>query len=199
MTYAVRTVSLAALIGACAAASAGAPAAAQQSAIDHCRAMASDAERIACLEEALMSGEGGEEDGGGFRLPSIPFFGGDDDEAGETAPAAPAHVQSAAPEAEQFGAEQVAVRNNESRQLEEEKGPEPALLSSITRAEEDPRGFLVVQLDNGQVWRQTEKVTFLLTPRRALRQGVEITRSGFGGYRMQLSETGREIKVERVR
>lgn len=166
------------------------PALAQQAVIERCRAMPTDAERIACLEGALavMGERGGEaQDRGGFR---IPFFGGDDEE-----PAPVAAPQSAAQE---LGAEQVAVREGTFDDAEA-RDAAPRVTASISRAETDPYGNLVVQLDNGQVWRQLEREAIPVNVDMDEAQPVEITGSGFGGYRMRLLTPGRRIVVERVR
>lgn len=190
---------------------ASAPAQAQQQAIELCRAMPSDAERIACLERALMddsmgrpeadpadSGERGS--GGGLRLPSIslpsmPFFGGDDDDDATPVQAeerAPAPVASTAPAAQDFGTEQVAVARGEF-----ERPAENRMHATIASADANHRGIWTVQLDNGQRWRQTERESIPVRIDMSEPQPVEIWRSGFGGYRMELLALDRTIKVRR--
>jgi len=176
-------------------------AAAQQEAVARCRAMPNDAERIACLEAALTAAE---PERGGLRIP-IPFLGGDDDEeARDTAPpAAPAPSASpasvAAPAGTAMGAEQVAVREGTFDDAPAGDDDDLRLDAEIAIAQTDGRGLLVVQLDNGQVWRQTENETLPVRVDIEQPQPVRITESGFGGYRMYLATPDREIKVARVR
>lgn len=177
---------------ACAAVSALPHAAQAQSAqeiIERCRATAGDAERIACLEAALI-----EDDNDGLRIP-LPFGGG----RGGDAPAAQAPAASAA---ERMGAEQVAVREGTF------DDPDPAggagddglrMEARITRTEIDRGNLLVVQLDNGQVWRQTQSQSIPVRIDLAQDQPVVVTTSGFGGYRMRIVTLNRRIPVERIR
>lgn len=163
-----------------------------QETIDRCRATAGDAERIACLEAALI-----EDDNDGLRIP-LPFGGGGDADAPAAQAAAPATA------AEQMGAEQVAIRDgtfdddiDADGDGEDDDGLR--MEAVITRMETDPRNMLVVQLDNGQVWRQTQTESFPVRIDLDQPQPVAITTSGFGGYRMLIITLDRRIRVERVR
>jgi hypothetical protein len=69
----------------------------------------------------------------------------------------------------------------------------------VTDVRTDLRGLLVMQLDNGQIWRQDESVGGPIQLSENQQVGVEITRSGFGGYRMRFPELGRRIAVSRLR
>ncbi len=166
------------------------PAGAQQSAVDACRAMPSDAERIACLEAAL-TGPGATQEqpprGGGLRIP-IPFVGGGDRAAGAES------ITSDAPEAALFGAEQVTAESGAFM-----RQPPRNMTGQITVVQTDARGLLVMQLDNGQVWRQTERERFPVNIDLSRAEPVEISESGFGGYRMLLLASDRRIRVQRVR
>jgi hypothetical protein len=180
-------------------------AAAQQEAVARCRAMPNDAERIACLEAALTAVE---PERGGLRIP-IPFLGGDDNEEEERNAAAPASPAAPAPSAapaslaapaeSALGAEQVAVREGTFDDEPAGDDDDLRLDAEIAIAQTDGRGLLVVQLDNGQVWRQTENETLPVRVDIEQKQPVRITESGFGGYRMYLATPDREIKVARVR
>jgi hypothetical protein len=168
-------------------------ASAQEAAIEACRATPSDAERIACLEDALR------EASSGVRIP-IPFVGGGGDRPADAAPPAPAASNS--PPAESMGAEQVAVREGTFDDDDDDDDNDDAALrmnATIAVLQTDSRGLLVMQLDNGQVWRQTESVGVPILLDMDDPQPVEISTSGFGGYRMQLLGPDRRIIVERVR
>lgn len=163
-----------------------------QEVIERCRAAANDADRIACLEAALI-----EDDNDGLRIP-LPFGGGRSSEA--AAPAATAPMAAAG----QMGAEQVAVREGtfDDRVDNDGDGEDDGGLrmdAVITRMETDPRGMLVVQLDNGQVWRQTQTESFPVRIDLDQAQPVVVTTSGFGGYRMLIVTPDRRIRVERLR
>jgi hypothetical protein len=165
-------------------------ASAQEAAIAACRATPSDAERIACLEDALR------EASSGVRIP-IPFVGGGGDRPADAAPPAPAASNS--PAAESMGAEQVAVREGTFDDGDDNDDAALRMNATISILQTDPRGLLVMQLDNGQVWRQTESVGVPIRLDMDDPQPVEISTSGFGGYRMQLLGPDRRIIVERVR
>lgn len=56
-----------------------------------------------------------------------------------------------------------------------------------------------MQLENGQIWRQVENVDLPIRLDEDERFEVEITPSGFGGYRMHFPEMNRTISVSRIR
>jgi hypothetical protein len=61
-------------------------------------------------------------------------------------------------------------------------------------------GYVVVSLDNGQVWRQTADGKPLQSlSRPALAYSTMISRGGAGSYDMKLSGVGRTIAVRRIR
>ena len=151
------------------------PAAAQETAAaaSACAGLESPAAEIACLR-ALLGQQG----------------------QSVSAPSRP-HVSAASvrPSAtEQFGAEQ--VPNAVARVLEIEPVPVGA---SITETRRDQRGLLVMQLDNGQIWRQEETFGAPLSIDRNAPTPVQISRSGFGGYRMHFPDLGRRMVVSRLR
>jgi hypothetical protein len=68
----------------------------------------------------------------------------------------------------------------------------------VAAAGSDAQGLLTLQLNNGQVWRQTEQAGIPLSLRRGRTYPVEISGSGFGGYRMRFENNGRVIVVRRL-
>lgn len=183
---------------------------ARQSAKEACRAMTSDADRIACLEDALDAATGASvpeaavapepaiepAQRDGFRL-TVPFVGGRRD--APEPPVSPAAGTAAATAAEtevgtiaSFGAEQIAPPVAQQREAPR------SLTAAIAALRTDLRGRLLIELDNGQLWRQTELEEFPVEVDMNRAQPVEIVASRFGGYRMQLLAIDRRIKVERV-
>ncbi len=65
----------------------------------------------------------------------------------------------------------------------------------------DTRDGIIVTLENGQVWRQTDAAHILPVRRRHLEAGVtaEIRRGMLGSFFMTLSHDGRRMRAERVR
>ena len=63
----------------------------------------------------------------------------------------------------------------------------------------DRNGALIMQLENGQIWRQVENIDLPLRLNEGEQTQVEITRSGFGGYRMHFPAMNRTISVSRIR
>lgn len=148
---------------------------AQQSVIDHCRNTSSDADRIACLEAALL--------------------GREVEPAPAETPADPA--EPAKPEVVGIGADQVIARNQSQQErmasLEEARGLGVASYGKV------PVGRLLVTLENGQVWRQIKGDTQEFRVDLERNQTVDIEESPLGGYRLRLNEMRRTIRVERVR
>ena len=74
--------------------------------------------------------------------------------------------------------------------------PEPGLMAQIAAVSEDGRRALV-QLDNGQVWRETDGSTM----RNRVRTGwtATITRHWSGAYEMRFAERSGYLRVARVR
>jgi hypothetical protein len=158
----------------------GAPAVAQTSnsadAAPPCTGLPNPADEIACLRALLGP------------APAPPQ------------PAAPQPEPEPEPEPEPgsaLGAEQVAARQPAP------VGTRPAEPTGVTalvvEARKDARGLLVMLLDNGQIWRQDESLAIPLRLDAQGRTPVEISRSGFGGYRMDFPEFDRRIVVSRLR
>lgn len=168
-------------------------AAAQEDAIALCRSAEDRDARIACLE-AVVRGETPSHDNvdaerrSGLRLP---FLGGGDD---EDIPVQTGVVPSNAPEADAFGAEHVAG----AASADDRPAP-PRLVADVVAVSELPRTRLQVELDNGQIWRQTTGELRWDPRRHRDPEQVEIWRSGFGGYRMRVIDQDLVLRVERVR
>ena len=149
----------------------GTSAIAQQATIDHCKQTSSDADRIACLEAALL----------GKQTP-VP------EPAPETA------AQNPAPQG--IGADQVIARN-ETREEQLEKLEKVTGLI-VAGYEVVPYEKLEVTLENGQVWRQIKGDTQKVRVDLQRNQTVNIEESSLGGYKMHLNEMRRTIRVERI-
>ena len=164
---------------------------AQQSVIDHCRNTSSDADRIACLEAALlgMEVEAAQREAAQSQIdpPSLEF---------EPAPAE-GSAESPKPAVVGIGADQVIARNQTQQEridsLEEARGMNVASYGMV------PVGRLLVTLENGQVWRQIKGDTQQVRVDLERNQTVDIEESSLGGYKLRLNEMRRTIRVERVR
>jgi hypothetical protein len=149
---------------------------AQQSVVEHFRNTSSDADRIACLEAALLANE-----------PAAVVPQATVEDATDKAPEAPVGI----------GAEQVVARaqSDEERIENLEKAEGLAVASYATV----PYEKLQVTLQNGQVWRQiigdTQKIRVSLTRN----QTVDIEESSLSGYKLRLNEMRRTVRVERIR
>ncbi len=102
-------------------------------------------------------------------------------------PPAPRRVATA-----ELGAEQV-----EGGRPARDADADRPLIARVTQSQADHLGRLTMRLDNGQTWQQAEPSAVPLRLRGNL-DPVEISRSGFGGYRARLPELGRRIAVRRI-
>ena len=76
---------------------------------------------------------------------------------------------------------------------------ETGTMLAIANIYETQRGSLVVELENGQVWRQLESDnTQVALPRDRSGLTADIKRSLFGSMTLAISGTGRSIKVSRI-
>ena len=187
----------------------GSGASAQQAVIDHCKQTSSDADRIACLEAALLGKQ--------VTAPeAVPAAEPVDVMTEETVPvpdAGPAplaaeptpELQEEPPRVEihagtapeGIGAEQVA---KQAQTLEErEESLDRALGLTVAKYEWVPYERLVVTFENGQVWRQIKGDTNRIRTSLERNQTADITESGLGGYKLRLNEIRRIIRVERIR
>ena len=145
-----------------------------QSALDECAGMASAAEEIACLREALERSRRavGETTSGGESAADTP--------AEPEAPlpqARPSTAAVAPPPQPELGAEQTAARDadrpNPRREAE-------SIRARIASASAGPRGMLTFHLDNGQLWQQVDRTGVPVRIEEDKEYAVEITRSRFG-------------------
>lgn len=215
------TIAKGALLSAAAAAVlciAAVPATAQEAVIAACRALPTEAETSNCLADALRLATGqatlSADDLGvdasaqpaapvvaapavaapvpaaadlgappeprrGFRLP---FIGG-----GERVEAAPAHVASTSAAAAELGAQQVSASD-----------AAPRVLATVVASEVVGYKQLQVELDNGQVWRQTQSDDRPWDEFDDDPTSVEIWEHRLGGYRMKLLDRDQTLAVTRV-
>ena len=156
---------------------------AQQSIIDHCKQTSSDADRIACLEAALL----------GKDLQAAPEAQTQVDPPSMELDAGPAddNVEPAG-----IGASQVVARNQTREEqiesLEKETGMVVASYDTV------PYEKLLVTLENGQVWRQITGDTQKIRVDLKRNQTVDIEESSLGGYKLHLKEMRRTVRVQRV-
>jgi hypothetical protein len=157
---------------------------AQQSVVDHCRNTSSDADRIACLEAALLG------KGTASTVIAEP----------EPAPE-PVHEPDPVPVTknvpEGIGADQVIARTQTKEEMLQQLEKATGLV--VTRYDTVPYEKLQVTLENGQVWRQISGDTQKIRVDLRRNQTVDITESSMSGYKMQLNEMRRSVRVERVR
>jgi hypothetical protein len=164
---------------------------AQQAVIDHCRNAASDADRIVCLEAALL----------GMEIEAAPtdITQSQIDPPGQKVDPAPADSLGELPESTVvgIGANQVITRTQTQQEridsLEQARGMSVASYGTV------PFQRLLVTLENGQVWRQIKGDTQQVRVDLKRNQTVDIEESSLGGYKLRLNEMRRTIRVERVK
>lgn len=158
---------------------------AQSPTADACTGLATQSEEIACLRGALQESRAAQA------------------RATQTAPQTPVTpAPSVAPQRSttpttttwDLGAEQVTA----SRKSVDVR-PEPQRLRAVaTAVSTNYLGLVTLQLDNGQIWQQAEGRGVPLRLKTDRTYPVEISPSGFGGYRMSFGDSGREIVVTRL-
>lgn len=154
-----------------------------------CARQPSKDQEIACLRQALEQSRRALEGNAATPVDHSPA-------APVEAPAAAATPSPAIPaRPPELGAEQVVTR---SRDRSAAKPPSKVLRAVVVHATADARGVLTLGLDNGQVWREKEQPSVPLRLDERGTYPVEISRSGFGGYRMRFPERNRTIVVERI-
>ena len=164
---------------------------AQQSVIDHCRNTSSDADRIACLEAALLGRAGA-------TIPADATQSQIDPPSMEIE-AGPADSSDAPSQStvDGIGASQVIARNQTSQErldsLEQARDLRVASYGMV------PFQRLLVTLENGQVWRQIKGDTQQVRVDLKRNQTVDIEESSLGGFKLRLNEMRRTIRVERVK
>lgn len=167
---------------------------AQQSVVDRCRQTSSDADRIACLEAAILGRELVKAPKAQTQIdpPSLQLEAGPADTSVDDSPNAGAYPDPAG-----IGASQVIARQQSQEDrlasLEEARGLRVASYAIV------PFEKLVVTLENGQVWRQISGDNQKLRVDTDRNQTVDITESSLGGYKLRLNEMRRTLRVERVK
>ena len=96
---------------------------------------------------------------------------------------------------DELGAEQVARRS------ETGAGAEAPVGATVVAVDVVGYRRLLVELDNGQVWRQTngDRADVVRDLRNKQTFDVELRRTGLGGYRMYIAPLDRTIRVERLK
>lgn len=101
------------------------------------------------------------------------------------------------PAIQELGAEQVRARTmTQEERLAELDAAENLRVASYSKV---PFEKLVVELENGQVWRQIKGDVQKIRVDLKRNQTVTISESRFGGYRLRLNEIERTIRVQRIR
>lgn len=181
-----------------AAASATTPASGQIATAQDCARKSSQAEELACLREALARSEAARRGDESVQAATPPQTrSAEVSQQAQPMPAAPAPppVRTASRPAQQLGDEQLPSVAAEADRNAVERAQ---IHAAVTTAKADPRGGLTLWLDNGQVWQQAEQPGVPLSLAQDKPHPVEITRSGFGGYRMRFADSGRKIVVKRL-
>ena len=82
--------------------------------------------------------------------------------------------------------------------VREQNRPDPitSIHASVTAIRRNLEGNLVVTLDNGQIWRQTDTARVTYSERRGV-ETAEVKRAALGSFRMKL-DGGRPFRVKRV-
>lgn len=106
-------------------------------------------------------------------------------------------VSDSATEDDEIGAEQVRARAmSQEERLAALDSAENLRVASYSKV---PFEKLVVELENGQVWRQIKGDVQKIRVNLRRNQTVSISESRFGGYQLRLNEIQRTIRVQRIR
>lgn len=83
-----------------------------------------------------------------------------------------------------------------SKHLQTELGVQDLeqIVSGVTRVAEGPYGKLVIELDNGQVWRQLDSARLPLDTG----ESVQIRKAGLGSFLLEKATGSRTIRVRRI-
>lgn len=180
---------------------------ASASATERCRALPTEDERFACMEDALRAAQAAlsGERTATTSVDSAPAPISRPPSPAATSPATeivlPAIVtsrasasanQSGAAGPQGLGAEQL-------RGGRPERGEEPRARAMVVGFREYVPGLLEIELDNGQVWRQISGDAARVRLTSTEPQAVEMWSSWAGGYRMRLVDSERTLRVERLR
>ena len=188
-----RSLILAVVISLAATAASAAPKA--ENLIEACRdESATDADRIACLEGAIVSLAGKKS--------------GKKEKQAATEPATlPAAADGAptiadASEPAGLGAEQVKARQRDRSDAEredKEKKPREVANVRITEVVYSRAGKALFFMEDGQIWREVDKDDHGRRVSTKKQYSAEITQSMFGGYRMKIDGVVRMFAVERLK
>ena len=96
----------------------------------------------------------------------------------------------------QFGANQL---DRDKRPTTRAVDPIDEMEAVVVRVDENPYGKLTIWLDNGQVWRQSGSDRFGLRESRDLSVPIKISRSLFGGYRVERLDAHHRMTARRIR
>ncbi len=145
-----------------------------------CIEIETDADRLACYDDAVG------------RLKTA-------EESGEITTVSRTEVEQVQREA--FGFSLPSLPSFTRRSDDNERGARDAdVLDSVTfgvaEIERSRHGKLFITLDNGQVWRQLDSDRVSYSARKGV-ESVEIRRAAFGSFKMKL-DGGRAFKVKRV-
>lgn len=155
--------------------------------ITRCASLATDSDRIACLEAAIRSQSGTQND---RRRAADPEPKPAAPPASDEPPAFPPPSRTQTPPpADKQDAARIA---NGARQAVE---PEQTLSATVSSARRTPFGKLVITLDNGQTWLETDGSHY----KGAVRPGdrIEIARRFFGGHKMKVADNPGVVLVRR--
>jgi len=153
-------------------------------AIADCARISSTGDRILCLENALRQLSPDEAN-------ATPVSEAPEIENGE------ASVAAAEEPEQSIGDAQVRARNATHEQRL--SSLESAVQLKVARYSKIPYERLVIELDNGQIWRQIKGDVQRIRVNLDRNQTVDIMQSAIGGYQLRLNEIRRTIRVERVR
>lgn len=94
-----------------------------------------------------------------------------------------------------FGRDSIKNKTGQDKERAKKKRDE-RLSASIVRRWKTADGHFAVELDNGQIWRETDGSKVRI-PKRST--SVEIYRGRFGGYRMKIEKAGQPAWVRRTK
>ena len=159
------------------------PANAQTSPEDECAKLSDPADEIICLRAALSAARQAQ--------------GPADATPGTRSAPVPAPTQaSPARQPSELGTEQLARSPDQPRQRDK---PDDGVSTAVSDFRTDRYGNLIMQLENGEIWRQVENVDLPIRLAEGEQPDIRLTRSGFGGYRMTFIDMNRTISVSRLR
>ena len=185
-----------------------------QEAIAECSKIASTGDRILCLEEALRSldSDAPPVTEAPAVVDAAPVVGDDiataaaaagvaaTGESEETEPAVAAEPRPAETGDADIGAEQLEARARRNMSREEALASlESAHNLAVAEYRTVPYDRLVVELENGQVWRQIKGDVQKIRVNLSKNQTVDIMESSLGGYQLRLNEMRRIIRAERIK